>query len=190
MERSLAELFRVSSFPDRFPHYACTAAKSAHSDFSGSRVYASLVVTCHLHFWQNDRGLLRATAVTGGWWNGHGIRFSTQSWLWRRKFFLRSCGDSNSQLFDHDSCTETNKLSPLHYYQYYYYQQLLSCYHHDIGVLFSEFNCYSQISSCLPCLVPTAVLNKFLTLFASMTACSLWQKEACSTMVPEKNTPL
>ena len=23
-----------------------------------------LAVTCHLHFWQNDRGLLRAAAVT------------------------------------------------------------------------------------------------------------------------------
>ena len=29
-----------------------------------------LAVTCHLHFWQNDRGLLRATAVTRGW-NGY-----------------------------------------------------------------------------------------------------------------------
>ena len=27
-------------------------------------------VTCHLHFWQNGRGLLRATAVTQGW-NGY-----------------------------------------------------------------------------------------------------------------------
>ena len=27
-------------------------------------------VTCHLHFWQNDRDLLRATAVTRGW-NGY-----------------------------------------------------------------------------------------------------------------------
>ena len=26
-----------------------------------------LAVTCHLHFWQNDRDLLRATAVTQGW---------------------------------------------------------------------------------------------------------------------------
>ena len=26
-----------------------------------------LAVTCHLHFWQNDRELLRATAVTRGW---------------------------------------------------------------------------------------------------------------------------
>ena len=33
-------------------------------DFAGSKVYASLGVTCHLHFWQNDQGLLRATAVT------------------------------------------------------------------------------------------------------------------------------
>ena len=27
------------------------------------KVIAYLAVTCHLHFWQNDRGLLRATAV-------------------------------------------------------------------------------------------------------------------------------
>ena len=33
-------------------------------------MYACLAVTCHLHFWQNDLGLLRATAVTRGW-NGY-----------------------------------------------------------------------------------------------------------------------
>ena len=33
-------------------------------------MYACLAVTCHLRFWQNDRGLLRATAVTRGW-NGY-----------------------------------------------------------------------------------------------------------------------
>ena len=53
--------------------------------------------TCHLHFWQNGSCLLRATARTRGW-NGHRIRVSTQSWLWRRKFSRRSCRDSNSQL--------------------------------------------------------------------------------------------
>ena len=31
------------------------------------KVYACLAVTCHLHFWQNGRGLLRDTAVTRGW---------------------------------------------------------------------------------------------------------------------------
>ena len=35
-----------------------------------SKVYACLAVICHLHFWQNDRDLLRATAVTRGW-NGY-----------------------------------------------------------------------------------------------------------------------
>ena len=29
-------------------------------------MYACLGVTCHLHFWQNDRGLLHATVVTRG----------------------------------------------------------------------------------------------------------------------------
>ena len=76
--RMFPDKLRVSSFPDRFAHYAWTAALSAHSDFVGSRVYACLGVTCHLHFWQNDRGLLRATVVTRGW-NGHRIRVSTQS---------------------------------------------------------------------------------------------------------------
>ena len=34
------------------------------------KVYACLAVTCHLHFWQNDQGLLCAIAVTQGW-NGY-----------------------------------------------------------------------------------------------------------------------
>ena len=33
-------------------------------------MYACLVVTCHLHFWQNDLDFLRATVVTWGW-NGY-----------------------------------------------------------------------------------------------------------------------
>ena len=68
-------------------------------------------VRCHLPpalLEKNDRGLLRATAVTRGW-NGHWIRASTQSWLWRRKFSGPSCQDSNSQPFDHESSTLTNK---------------------------------------------------------------------------------
>ena len=34
------------------------------------RVHVCLALTCHLHFWQNDGDLLRASAVTQGW-NGH-----------------------------------------------------------------------------------------------------------------------
>ena len=48
----------------------CTPYNHASCRFMQShirKVHAYLVVTCHLHFWQNDRGLLRATAVTRGW---------------------------------------------------------------------------------------------------------------------------
>ena len=43
-------------------------------------MYACLAVTCHLHFWQNDWDLLRATVVTRGWnvyWNKSQHRKST-----------------------------------------------------------------------------------------------------------------
>ena len=43
---------------------------------------------CNLPFWQNDRGLLHATAVTRGW-NRQRIRVRTQSELWRRQFSRR-----------------------------------------------------------------------------------------------------
>ena len=66
-------------------------------------------VTCHLHFWINDRGLLRATVVTRAW-NGHRMRVSTQKYLRRRKFSRRSCRDSNSQPFAHNSGALTHKL--------------------------------------------------------------------------------
>ena len=51
----------------------CTPYDHAPCHFMQShirKVYACLAVTCHLHFWQDDRGLLRATAVTRGW-NGY-----------------------------------------------------------------------------------------------------------------------
>ena len=51
----------------------CTPYNHAPCHFMQShirKVYLCLVVTCHLHFWQNDRDHLRATAVTRGW-NGY-----------------------------------------------------------------------------------------------------------------------
>ena len=52
----------------------CTPFNHAPCHFIQShtgRVYVCLAVTCHLHFWQNDQDLLRATVVTRGW-NGYG----------------------------------------------------------------------------------------------------------------------
>ena len=73
------------------------------------KVYACLAVTCHLHFWQNDRDLLRATVVTRGW-NGYRNK-STESRPWRRKFSHRSSRDSNPRPFNHESGALTTELS-------------------------------------------------------------------------------
>ena len=51
----------------------CTSYNHAPCHFMQThirKVNACLAVTCHLHFWQSDRDLLRATAVTRGW-NGY-----------------------------------------------------------------------------------------------------------------------
>ena len=69
-----------------------------------------LAVTCHLHFWQNDWGLLRATAVTRGGTDTE-IRVSTESRPWRRKFSRRSSSDSNPRPFNHESGALTTELS-------------------------------------------------------------------------------
>ena len=75
------------------------------------KVYACLAVTCHLHFWQNDRDFLRATVVTRGGTDTE-IRVSTESRPWRRKFSRRSSRDSNARPFNHESGALTTELSP------------------------------------------------------------------------------
>ena len=47
-----------------------TSAEARFNKIHIRKVYACLAVTCHLHFWQNDRDFLRATVVTRGW-NGY-----------------------------------------------------------------------------------------------------------------------
>ena len=67
-EMTVAKCFpdklRAYLFPDRFPHYAWTTIQLAHSHLVRSRVHACLGVAHHLHFQQNDHGLLCATTVT------------------------------------------------------------------------------------------------------------------------------
>ena len=53
-----------------YPRVLCTPYNHAPCHFLEShirKVHAYLAVTCRLHFWQNDRDLFRATAVTWGW---------------------------------------------------------------------------------------------------------------------------
>ena len=96
-------------------HILCTPYNHALCHFMQShirKVYACLAVTCPLRFWQNDWGLLHATAVTRGWTDTE-IRVSTESWPWRRKFSCCSSRDSNPRPFDHESGTLTTELSQL-----------------------------------------------------------------------------
>ena len=68
---------------------------SLHAKPCIRKVLAHLVVTCHLHFWQNDRGLLRATASTyfkcftfwGGGVGGGGGKFAAlqNKAVWEKK---------------------------------------------------------------------------------------------------------
>ena len=95
----------------------CTPYNHAPCHFMQShirKVYACLAVTCHLQFWQNDRDLLGATAVTRGW---NGYRNKSQdrkSTLEReKKIYSLSCRDSNPRPFNHESGALTTELSPL-----------------------------------------------------------------------------
>ena len=75
------------------------------------KVYACLAVTCHLHFWQNDRDLLCATAVTREW-NGYRNKNQHRKSTLGRKFSRRSSRDSNPRPFNHESGALTTELSP------------------------------------------------------------------------------
>ena len=88
-----------------------TNAKARFNKSHIRKVYACLTVTCHLHFWQNDRDFLRATAVTRGW-NGYRNKSQHRSRPWRRKFSRRSSRDSNPRPFNHESGALTTELSP------------------------------------------------------------------------------
>ena len=89
-----------------------------------SKVYACLAVTCHLHFWQNDRDLLRATVVTRGWngyWNKSQHRKSTlekkilpplqqgfepanfQSWVWHSNHWAIPAPDMSADIRGHQA---------------------------------------------------------------------------------------
>ena len=77
----------------------CTRLQCHFIQSHTGRVYVCLAVTCHLHFWQNDRDLVCATAVTRGW-NGYQNE-SAQKADPRKENC--SCGDLNSRLFCYES---------------------------------------------------------------------------------------
>ena len=70
-----------------------------------------LGVTCHLHFWQNDQGLLHTTAVTGMEWTL--CKSQHTKIILEKKFLLLLLLVFEVKPFNHESSTVTNKLSRL-----------------------------------------------------------------------------
>ena len=92
----------------------CTPYNHAPCHFMQSHTRkVCLAVTCHLHFWQNDRDLPHAAAVTRGWNGYRNESISTESRPRRRKFSRRSCRDSNPRPSNHESGALTTELSPI-----------------------------------------------------------------------------
>ena len=92
----------------------CTPNNHAPCHFMQShirKVYACLSVTCHLHFWQNDRDLLRASAVTRGW-NGYRNKSQHRQLTMEKKILPPLLQRFQPATFRSQSGTLTTELSP------------------------------------------------------------------------------
>ena len=93
----------------------CTPYNHAPYHFMQSHirhVQTCLAVTCNQRFWQNDRDLLHATAVTRGW---NGYRNKSQHWklTLQKYFYPAALAETRTPgPFSHESDALTTKLSP------------------------------------------------------------------------------
>ena len=67
-QEKLLPPWRTFSVYHRLP--PCTSLQCHFMQSHILRVHVCSAVTCHLHFWQNDREYFHSTAVTQGW-NGY-----------------------------------------------------------------------------------------------------------------------
>ena len=74
-------------------------------------MYACLAVTCHLHFWQNDRDFLRATVVTRGW-NGYRNKSQHRKSTLEKKILPPFQQGFEPRPFNHESGALTTELFP------------------------------------------------------------------------------
>ena len=73
-----------------------------------------LAVTYHMHLWQNDRDFLRATAVTRVWNRYRNNSQHRKLTLEKKIFPRRSCRDSNTGPFEHESDALTTHIRNWH----------------------------------------------------------------------------
>ena len=76
------------------------------------RVHVCSAVTCHLHFWQNDRDLLCATVVTQGW-NGYWNKSQHRMLTLEKKICPVLRHGLKPMTVHHESGALTTELSPL-----------------------------------------------------------------------------
>ena len=100
--------------------YTIEQCGSLHCHFNQSnicRVHVCVTVTCHQHFWQNDRDLLHATVVTLGW-DRHRNKSQHRKLTLEKNIVSHSSGDWNPSIFYHKSTTlpcspqQTTKIMP------------------------------------------------------------------------------
>ena len=94
--------------PSVYTIQPCTMSLHAKPHTQGVCVFSCNLR--HLRFWQNDRGLLRATAVTRGC-NGYRNKSRHRKLTLEKKILPPP--DSNPRPFDHESGALTTELSPL-----------------------------------------------------------------------------
>ena len=76
------------------------------------RVNVCLAVTCQLHVWQNDRDLLRATAVTRGW-NGYPNKSQHKKLTMEKEILPPLLPGIEPEAFRLRACLSTTELSSL-----------------------------------------------------------------------------
>ena len=95
----------------------CTPYNHAPCHFKQShipKVYACLAVTCHLHFWQNDRDFLHATVVIRGW-NGYRNKSQHRKSTLEKKILPPFQQGFEPATFQSESGALTTELSPPHF---------------------------------------------------------------------------
>ena len=106
---------RVKLLPSR--RVLCTLHNHAPRHVMQSQILEShaclAAFSCHLHFWQNDRDLLRANAVTRGW-NGCRNKIQHRKLTLEKKILPPLLqGFEPATCFKHESGAVTTELSPL-----------------------------------------------------------------------------
>ena len=138
------------------------------------KVYGCLAVTCHMHFWQNDRDLSRATAVTRGW-NGYQNKSQHRKSTLEKKISRRSCRDLNPRPFNHESGALTTELSPPRRSKHIAIPYILS----GMSVTWCCVRHVCTRMLCQACLYPDAVSGMFVPGCCVRHVCTRVLCQAC-----------